>query len=104
MQKDNGRNREIRVNLPTYATWDLFLDYIPTKHGKTYGMIGMELEKAITQYLEYPDAVNVYEMENIHKEEIEKLKASLNTQINQEDRLRNKYDHLQERFNKSQNE
>lgn len=97
--------------------WDFFLDHIKSVHGKIYGLIGVEVQNALQQYItnhkqpsiqEYETRIQTLEMEN---EQLKNLKKSLDKKTaqydqlqNRFDKLRNKFDHLQERFNKSQKE
>ena len=101
---EKSQSKEIRVKLSDSLIWMSFLDYIQHKHGKTYGVIGIELQNALIQYLKLPEGVDIDELVNKHEYELERLQNLLNRKTEEHDKLRNRYDHLQERFNKSQNE
>ena len=102
--------KRIIAYIPNGRVWDSFLEHIKSVHGKTYGLMGVEVQNALKQYVENYDQVSVqkYESEiNALKMENEHLKGSQKKydQLYSDYRkLRNNYDHLQERFNKSQNE
>ena len=59
-----GQSKEIRVKLSDSSIWMSFLEYINDKHGKTYGVIGIELQNALIQYLKHPEEVDIEELVN----------------------------------------
>lgn len=104
-------NKQIRVRIPDPTIWEKFIKHVKSKHGKTYGVIGSELQNAITQFLKHPEIINIKELKEKHQLKLQKLEQEIAKKTDQHEqlqtqheKLRNKYDHLQERFNKSQKE
>lgn len=99
---EKSQSKEIRVKLSDSSVWMSFLEYIEDKHGKTYGVVGIELQNALIHYLKCPEEVDIKQLVNTHEYELKKLQDLLNQKTNEHDKLRNRHDHLQERFIKGQ--
>ena len=94
------RSKQIGARIPDSQVWDSFLGYVKNKHGKVYGVAGIELQNALLNYLKNPEILNTKEFEK----KIEKLQEKLNKKKEEYNKIRNNYDHIQARFNKSQSE
>jgi predicted RNase H-like nuclease (RuvC/YqgF family) len=102
--KKETQSKQIGVHIPDSKVWDSFLEYIKSKHGKIYGVAGIELQNALIKYLENPETVDVAELTEKYEKELKNLRTRLKEESNSYNKLRNKHDHLQERFIKSQAE
>ena len=92
--------KQISTRIPDSSVWDSFLEYVEDKHGKTHGVLGLELQNILVQYLKCPkEDIKSLKMENDHLKGLEEKYDKLQGRY---DKLRNKFDHLQERFIKGQ--
>jgi hypothetical protein len=48
-------SKVVRIRIPNEEIWNNFIKYIEKKHGKVWGMIGFEVEKALKFYMEKED-------------------------------------------------
>ena len=102
--KTEIQSKQIGVHIPDSRIWDSFLEYVKSKHGKVYGVAGIELQNALIKYLENPETIDVTELVKKYEKELNDLRDKLEEKSNNYNKLRNKHDHLQERFIKSQAE
>lgn len=94
--------KQIATRIPDSSVWDSFLEHVEQKHGKTHGVLGLELQNILVQYLECPkEDIEALKMENDH---LKGLEGKYDQLQGRHDKLRSRYDHLQERLNKSQRE
>ena len=117
--------KEIRVYVPDGKTWDSFLEHIKNVHGKVHGYIGFEVQNALIQYMEGYHEPSIAELRDKYEKELQELQRShlkevkslksendhlrdlqgtYDSLFHNHEKLRNNYDHLQARFNKSQEE
>ena len=106
----NKEEKKIIAVIPDGKVWDYFLSHIKEVYGKTYGYIGSEVQNALKQYVENYQKDDIKDVEEKYQREIQELEnkhlkeiQDTHNQLYQDyDKLRNKFDHLQERFIKGQ--
>lgn len=58
--------KQIVTRIPDSSVWVSFLEYIENKHGKTHGVIGLELLNALLRFLDGSESVDVDEIREKH--------------------------------------
>jgi septation ring formation regulator EzrA len=71
MVRKQGKHVGARIQDP--KVWNSFLEHVKQKHGKVYGVTGIELQNALTFYLEHPEAADINEIKESHSKELQVL-------------------------------
>lgn len=69
--------KQIVTRIPDSSVWVSFLEYIENKHGKTHGVIGLELQNALIRFLEEPESVDVEKIREQHQNDVLNLQNKL---------------------------
>ena len=64
--------KQLGIRIPDSKVYEDFISYIEGEYGKTRGIAGLELQKALVQYLKNPKPFNINELKRKHEIELEK--------------------------------
>lgn len=77
-------SKHVGIRIPDSSVWTSFINHVEQKHGKTYGVAGLELQNALKFYLDHPEGANINEMKKKHFEDLQIMEDKINElEINQ---------------------
>lgn len=72
--------KQIVTRIPDSSVWVSFLEYVEKKHGKTHGVIGLELQNALLKFLDGSESIDIEALIEKHHDEVLKLQNKLSRQ------------------------
>jgi chromosome segregation ATPase len=86
------QGKHVGARIPDPSVWEYFLSHVQEKHGKIYGVTGLELQNALKFYLKNPEGTDIHtlqskidDLERDHANTVDKL----NQKMEEIDKLNN---------------